>query len=165
LFYLWSVILYTFDKYYEYEWLWCENWNQGRDWDQYLETVNCVCSGKCCGQLIPKCDRPGETMVVRVKDLQLIHTNATVRQDILEHFVKVKYIVIIYRRVWRYRMGNHNKYIKEEQITQWPKEKAQKKKEDCVWNTWYCSELAVRYLTHVLFCLFYIWFTCSFNLC
>jgi hypothetical protein len=29
-------------------------------------------------------------------------------------------------------MGNHNKYIKEEQITQWPKEKAQKKKEDCV---------------------------------
>ena len=25
-----------------------------------LETVNCVCSGKCCRQLIPKCDRPGE---------------------------------------------------------------------------------------------------------
>jgi hypothetical protein len=28
-----------------------------------LETVNCVCSGKCCRQLIPKCDRPGEVWV------------------------------------------------------------------------------------------------------
>jgi len=34
-------------------------------------------------------------MVVRFKDLQLIHTNASVRKDILEHIVKVKYIVII----------------------------------------------------------------------
>jgi hypothetical protein len=42
------------------EWLWCANWNQGRYWDHALETVNCVCSGKCCRQLIPKCDRPGE---------------------------------------------------------------------------------------------------------
>jgi hypothetical protein len=37
--------------------------NQGRYWDHALETVNCVCSGKCCGQLIPKCDRPGEVRV------------------------------------------------------------------------------------------------------
>jgi predicted membrane channel-forming protein YqfA (hemolysin III family) len=55
--------LYTFDIYYEYEWLWCENWNQGRYWDHAIETVNCVCSGKCCRQLIPKCDRPGEVRV------------------------------------------------------------------------------------------------------
>jgi hypothetical protein len=55
--------LYTFDNYYEYEWLWCENWNPGRYWDHALETVNCVCSGKCCRQLIPKCDRPGEVRV------------------------------------------------------------------------------------------------------
>ena len=40
-----------------------ENWNQGRNWDHALETVNCVCSGKCCRQLIPKCDRPGEVRV------------------------------------------------------------------------------------------------------
>ena len=26
-------------------------------------TVNCVCSGKCCRQLIPKCDRPGKVRV------------------------------------------------------------------------------------------------------
>jgi hypothetical protein len=39
------------------------NWNRGRYWDHALETVNCVCSGKCCRQLIPKCDRPGEEWV------------------------------------------------------------------------------------------------------
>ena len=53
--------LYTFDNYYG--WLWCENWNQGRYWYHALETVNCVCSGKCCRQLIPKCDRSGEVWV------------------------------------------------------------------------------------------------------
>jgi len=26
------------------------------------------------------------------------------------------------RRVWRYLRGNHNLYIEDEQITQWPKE-------------------------------------------
>ena len=44
------------------DYLWCENWNQGRYWDHALETVNCVCHGKCCRQLIPKCDRPWEVL-------------------------------------------------------------------------------------------------------
>ena len=36
--------LYTFDNYYEYEWLWCGNWNQGRYWDHALKpsTVSAV---------------------------------------------------------------------------------------------------------------------------
>jgi len=29
------------------------------------------------------------------------------------------------RRVWRYQRGNQNRYIEEEQTTQWPKEKVQ----------------------------------------
>ena len=33
------------------------------------------------------------------------------------------------RRVWRYQRGNQNSYIEEEQTTQWPKEKAQKDKQ------------------------------------
>jgi hypothetical protein len=33
------------------------------------------------------------------------------------------------RKVWRYQRGNHNPYIKEEQKTQWPKEKGQKDKQ------------------------------------
>jgi hypothetical protein len=33
------------------------------------------------------------------------------------------------RRVWRYKWGNHNPYIEEEQTTQWPKEKAQNDKQ------------------------------------
>ena len=33
------------------------------------------------------------------------------------------------RRVWRYQKGNQNPYIKEEQTTQWPKEKVQKDKQ------------------------------------
>ena len=33
------------------------------------------------------------------------------------------------RRVWRYQRGNRNPYIEEEQTTQWPKEKAQKDKQ------------------------------------
>jgi len=32
-------------------------------------------------------------------------------------------IVLLLRRVWRYHRGNQNPYIKEEQTTQWPKEK------------------------------------------
>jgi hypothetical protein len=32
--------LYTFDNYYE--WLWCENWNQGRYWNHALETASSV---------------------------------------------------------------------------------------------------------------------------
>ena len=33
------------------------------------------------------------------------------------------------RRVWRYQRGNQNPYIKEEQTTQWSKEKRQKDKQ------------------------------------
>jgi len=36
------------------------------------------------------------------------------------------------RRVWRYQICNQNPYIKEEQTTQWPKEKGQKDKQ---WST------------------------------
>jgi len=35
----------------------------------------------------------------------------------------------ITRRVWRYQKGNQNRYIEEEQKTQWPKEKVQKDKQ------------------------------------
>ena len=38
----------------------------------------------------------------------------------------------IIRRVWRYQRGNQKPYIKEEQTTQWPKEKVQKDKQ---WST------------------------------
>ena len=36
---------------------------------------------------------------------------------------------LILRRVWRYKWGNQNPNIKEEQLTQWSKEKAQKDKQ------------------------------------
>ena len=36
--------------------------------------------------------------------------------------------VLVWRRVWRYLMGNQNPYI-EEQTTQWPKEKVKKDKQ------------------------------------
>ena len=32
------------------------------------------------------------------------------------------------KRVWRYQRGNQNPYIKEEQTTQWPKDKVEKDK-------------------------------------
>ena len=36
---------------------------------------------------------------------------------------------MVVRRVWRYQRGNQNPYIKEEQTTQWTKEKVQKDKQ------------------------------------
>ena len=36
---------------------------------------------------------------------------------------------MVVRRVWRYQRGNQNSYIKEEQTTQWTKEKVQKDKQ------------------------------------
>ena len=33
------------------------------------------------------------------------------------------------RRVSRYQMGNHNKYIEEEQTTHWPKQQVQRDKQ------------------------------------
>jgi hypothetical protein len=47
-------------------------------------------------------------------------------------FVKIRGIwakPIVARRVWRYKRGNQNPYIEEEQNTQWPKEKVQKDKQ------------------------------------
>ena len=40
-----------------------------------------------------------------------------------------EYIKLIIRKVRRYRRGNQNPYIEEEQTTQWPKEKVQKDKQ------------------------------------
>ena len=36
---------------------------------------------------------------------------------------------LCYGRVWRYQRGNQNRYIEEEQTTQWQKEKVQKNKQ------------------------------------
>ena len=47
-------------------------------------------------------------------------------------------MVDMLRRVWRYQRGNPNPYIKEEQTTQWPKEKVQKDKQrstKCTYKT------------------------------
>ena len=40
------------------------------------------------------------------------------------------------KRVWRYQMGNQNRYIEEEQTTQWPKEKVQKNKQGSTKHTY-----------------------------
>ena len=39
------------------------------------------------------------------------------------------FVLCIIRRVWRYKRGNQNPYIEEEQETQRPKEKIQKDKQ------------------------------------
>jgi hypothetical protein len=44
----------------------------------------------------------------------------------------------IVRRVWRYQTGNPNPYIKEEQTTQWPREKVQGRKND-LQNIHFCT--------------------------
>jgi hypothetical protein len=46
-----------------------------------------------------------------------------------QSFSRVKNILWFVRRVWRYQRGNQNPYIKEEQTTEWPKEKVQKDKQ------------------------------------
>ena len=53
---------------------------------------------------------------------------------------EVKYI----RRVWKYQRGNQNQYIKEEQITQWPKEKAQKDKQRSTKYTYKTKDRVTR---------------------
>ena len=40
----------------------------------------------------------------------------------------VLFFFVLVQRVWRYQRGNQNRYIEEEQTTQWPKEKVQKDK-------------------------------------
>ena len=48
------------------------------------------------------------------------------------------------RRVWRYQRGNHNPYIEEEQTTQWPKEKAQKDKQQFTKHTYKTKDRVTR---------------------
>ena len=43
--------------------------------------------------------------------------------------------VYVWRRVWRYRRGNQNAYIEEEQTTQWPREKVQEDKQQSIKHT------------------------------
>ena len=47
-------------------------------------------------------------------------------------FLKFRFYL---RRVWRYQRGNQNLYIKEEQTTQWSKEKVQKDKQQSTKHT------------------------------
>jgi hypothetical protein len=59
----------------------------------------------------------------------------------------------IIRRVWKYQWGNQNPYIKEEQTTEWPKEKAQKDKQRSTKHTYKTKDRVPtenRRWTHVL---------------
>jgi len=49
-------------------------------------------------------------------------------------------------RVWRYQSGNQNPYIKEEQTTQWPKEKVQKEKQRSTKHTHKTKDRVTRTL-------------------
>ena len=49
-----------------------------------------------------------------------------------EHTTSIAFwrcVVELVRRVWRYQWGSQNPWLKEEQTTQWPKEKEQKNKQ------------------------------------
>jgi hypothetical protein len=48
------------------------------------------------------------------------------------------------RRVWRHQKGNQNPYIEEEQITQWPKEKVQKDKQQSTKHTYKTKDRVTR---------------------
>jgi hypothetical protein len=48
------------------------------------------------------------------------------------------------RRVWRYQRGNQNLYIKEEQTTQWSKEKVQKDKQRSTKHIYKFKDRATR---------------------
>ena len=50
----------------------------------------------------------------------------------------------IYWRVWRYQRGNQNSYIKEEQTTQWTKEKVQKDKQRSTKHTYKTKDRVTR---------------------
>jgi len=52
------------------------------------------------------------------------------------------------RRVWRYKSGNQNPYIKEEQTTQWPKEKVQKDKQRSTNHTHKTKDRATTQATY-----------------
>jgi hypothetical protein len=48
------------------------------------------------------------------------------------------------RRVWRYRRGNQNPYIEEDQTTQWPKEKVQRDKQRSTKHTHRTKDRVIR---------------------
>jgi hypothetical protein len=52
--------------------------------------------------------------------------------------------VVLTSRVWRYQRGNENPYIKEEQTTQWPKEKVQKDKQRSAKHTYKSNDRVTR---------------------
>jgi hypothetical protein len=52
--------------------------------------------------------------------------------------------IYIIRRVWRYQRGNQNPYIKEEQTTQWSKEKVQKNKQRSTKHTYKTKDRVTR---------------------
>jgi hypothetical protein len=57
--------------------------------------------------------------IINIAEMLLTSDSTTINQ--------FKYIY--WSRVWKYQRGNQNLYIKEEQTTQWPKEKVQKDKQ------------------------------------
>jgi hypothetical protein len=57
---------------------------------------------------------------------------------------RVKNILWFVRRVWRYQRGNQNPYIKEEQTTEWPKEKVQKNKQRYTKHTYKTKDRVKR---------------------
>jgi hypothetical protein len=60
--------------------------------------------------------------------------------------------IVIIRRVWRYKRGNENSYIEEEQTTQWPKENKQKDKQRSTKHT-YKTKYRVAYKLPVIYYL------------
>jgi hypothetical protein len=54
------------------------------------------------------------------------------------------YLTFQYRRVCKYQRGNQNPYIKEEQTTRWPKEKAQKDKQRSTKDTHQTKDRVIR---------------------
>jgi hypothetical protein len=70
------------------------------------------------------------------------------RANIAKHWcIKILFFSlcrIFNRRVWRYQRGNQNPYIKEEQTTQWPTEKAQKDKQRSTKHTHKTKDRVIR---------------------
>jgi hypothetical protein len=52
------------------------------------------------------------------------------------------------RRVWRYHRSNQNLYIKEEQTTQWPKERKSTKGQTTIYKTYINIRRVWRYLIY-----------------
>ena len=50
----------------------------------------------------------------------------------------------MHKKVWRYQKGNQIRYIEEEQMTQWPKEKVQKDKQRSTKHTYKTKDRVTR---------------------